>query len=126
MGRLLSLVIVLAIAGGGAYLFLHQAQNATGNGNPASAVDLVGVRRDLLNIAQAERSYQTSHSGLASISELHTSGELNIDHDNRGPYNYSVESTSSGFRVTATYTGPENAGVAKSISVDETMHFSQE
>lgn len=126
MGRLFGFVVLLAVVGTGAYLYMRQAQSVTGNGSPASVADLVGVRRDLLNIARAERSYQATHSSFASISELHTSGELNIDHDNRGPYNYAVESTSSGFRVTATYAGPENAGVPKVISVDETMHVSEE
>lgn len=126
MGRLFSLIVVLAIVGGGAYVFLHQAQSATGNGSPASAADLVAVKRDLMNIARAERSYQAMHSNYTSIEELHSSGELSISSTTRGPYTYSVDTTASGFRVTATYTGPEDPGMPKSISIDETMHISQE
>src|SRR5258708_7236901 len=126
MGRLFSLLIVLAIAGGGAYMFLHQAQTASGGGNPASTIDLVAIKRDLMNIARAERNYQALHTSFASISELHSSGELSVGQDGRGPYSYSIDTTSSGFRVTATYAGPENTSVPRTISVDETMHVSQE
>jgi len=127
MGRLFSLIIVLAIAGGGAWMFMHQAQTAGGGaGSPASTADLVGVKRDLMNIARAERSYQAMHTTFGSIADLHSSGELTIDQAGRGPYAYALDSTPTGFRVTATYTGPEGANVPRTISIDETMHISQE
>jgi hypothetical protein len=126
MGRIFSLLAVLIIAAGGAYMFMHQAQSVSGGGTPASTVDMVAIKRDLMNIARAERSYQALHSTYGSISELHSSGELSIDHDSRGPYNYSIDTTPSGFHVTATYSGPENLNLPRTITVDETMHVSQE
>ncbi|HWZ44227.1 MAG TPA: hypothetical protein VNW97_12175 [Candidatus Saccharimonadales bacterium] len=126
MGRLFSLLIVLAITGAGAYMFMHQAQTASGSTNPASTIDMVAIKRDLMNIARAERNYQVLHASFASISDLHSSGDLSAGQDSRGPYNYSIDTTASGFHVIATYAGPENTSIPRTISVDETMHFSQE
>ena len=128
MGRILGFVALLAVVGIGAYVFMRQAQGVTGNnGNPGNTVEMLAVERDIMNVARAERNYVATHGNCVAFSELHSSGELSIDSANRGPYTYSVDCGSGGgFHALATYTGPDRSPLPKSISVDETMHMSQQ
>jgi len=89
-------------------------------------VDLIGVRNDLLAIAQAERSHQAAQGNYVSIEALRSQGDLSMTRDNRGPYNYSAEVSDSAFRIVATYSGPESSGMPKTLSIDQTMQVSQQ
>jgi hypothetical protein len=128
MGRLFSFVTLIIVVAIGAYIYMRQTQNVMtgGTSNPTATVDLMGVRNDLLAMAQAERSHNALHGGYASLDELRQQGELSMNRDNRGPYKYSAEISDSGFRVVATYSGPENSGMPKTMSVDQSMQVSQE
>lgn len=128
MGRFLGLVAFVVIAAAGLYIYMHQAQSATieGAGSPQGTVDVVAVRRDLMSIAQAERTHNSLNSSYGSLEELRSSGDLTMGSDRRGPYTYSVEVTHSGFLATATYSGPASAAAAKTIRIDQDMHFSQD
>ncbi len=128
MGRILGFVALLAVVGIGAYVFMRQAQGVTGNnGNPGNTVEMLAVERDIMNVARAERNYVATHGSCVAFSELHSSGELSIDSPGRGPYTYSVDCGSGGsYHALATYTGPDGSPLPKSISVDETMHMSQQ
>lgn len=128
MGRSFGLVAVLIIAAAGGYIYMRQARSATidGAASPQGTIDLVGVRHDLMSIARAERMHNSLHGSYGSLDELRSAGDLTMGHDNRGPYNYSVEIGGDGFRATATYSGPESMAAAKIISLDQDMHFSQE
>jgi hypothetical protein len=128
MGRafgFLTLIIVVAV---GAYIYMRQTRSVTapGSGSPTSTVDLMGVKSDLLAIAQAERSHAALQSGYVSIETLRSQGELAMQRDNRGPYNYSAEIGDSGFRIVATWSGPEGVGMPKTISIDQTMQITQQ
>ena|SRR5580765_3720632 len=128
MGRafgFLSLIVVVAV---GAYIYMRQTQGAmtAGTSNPTATVDLIGVRNDLLAIAQAERSHAASQGAFVSIEALRSQGELTMERNNRGPYNYAAEVSDSSFRIVATYSGPENSGMPKTISIDQTMQISQQ
>jgi hypothetical protein len=79
---------------------LTQSQ-AAGAGTPTQTINVVGVKNDLLAIAQAERTYQVEHSSVASLDELVSSGAMSMKKSGRDGYTYDVESTSDGFRVTA-------------------------
>ena len=97
-----------------------------GTKSPTATVDLIGVRNDLLAIAQAERSHATLHGGFVSIDELRSQGELSMQRESRGPYTYSAETGDTSFRIIATYSGPENSGLPKTLSIDQTMEVSQQ
>jgi hypothetical protein len=128
MGRAFGFVTLIIVVAVGAYIYMRQAQSLTtpGNGSPASTVDLMGVRNDLLAIAQAERSHAALQGGYASIETLRSQGELAMQRDSRGPYAYSAEIGDSSFRIIATYSGPRSAGAPRTISIDQTMQISQE
>jgi hypothetical protein len=129
MGRafgFLTLIIVVAV---GAYIYMRQTQGTmtAGTSNPTATVDLIGVKNDLLAIAQAERSHAALQGGgYVSIDVLRSQGELTMERNNRGPYHYSTEVSDSSFRVVATYAGAENSGMPQTISIDQTMQVSQQ
>ena len=128
MGRAFGFVTLIIVVAGGAYIYMRQTQSvmSPGAGSPTSTVDLMGVRSDLLAIAQAERSHAALQGSYVSIATLRSQGELAMQRDNRGPYNYSAEISDSGFRIVATYSGPESAGVPKTLSIDQTMQMTQQ
>ncbi len=128
MRRLFGLLSAGIVIGLASYIYMNQAQNAMVHGasNPAGTVDSVGVRHDLMAIARAERTYNATRGSYVSLDQLRSSGEVSIGSTGRGPYSYSVEVSSSGFRAIATYSGPESAAASRTISIDQDMHFSEE
>ena len=79
---------------------LTQSQ-AAGAATPEQTIDVVGVKNDLLAIAQAERAYQVEHGSVGSLDELVSSGAMSMTKPGRGGYTYGVEPAGEGFRVTA-------------------------
>jgi hypothetical protein len=57
---------------------------------PTQAISLTGVRMDLNQIAQAERSYYAANAKCASLEELSTSGTMNLARTERDGYTYEV------------------------------------
>jgi len=127
MGRAFSFISLIIVVAVGAYIYMRQTQAVTsgGSNNPRATVDLIGVRNDLIAIAQAERSHNALHSGYVSIEELRSQGELVMSRDSRGPYSYSAEISDAGFRVVATYSGDDPA-LPHTLSVDQTMQINQQ
>jgi|SRR5262249_38259122 len=121
----LTLVAVIAV---GAYIYVRQTQNVmtAGTTNPTSTVDLIGVKNDLLAIAKAERAYSATNGKFVSIDELRSQGALVMLRERRGPYTYSAEVSDTDFRIVATYSGPENSGMPKTLSIDQSMQISQQ
>ena len=124
----IGLIIVVAI---GAVIYMKQVQSASpsaaeGGGNPRSTIDIAGVKNDLLAIAQAERAHQATQGKYASLDELVAAGELTMNRTHRGPWTYSTETSDTGFKVTATYSGPAQPGAPTKFYVDETMQVSSE
>jgi hypothetical protein len=121
----LGLVIVLGV---GLYLYSKQAQSssqAAGVNDPKTAVNVTGVRSDLMTIAQAERGYFALEGKYASLDELISSKSLTIQRE-RPPYTYDIETGSTGFRVIATRHGDEASGAPAQMSVNENMEFRTE
>ena len=61
VGILVVLVISLL-----AYKYYFAKAQSDGAGTPAQTINIVGVKNDLLALAQAERGYQAEHGGFAS------------------------------------------------------------
>src|SRR5579864_2460148 len=125
MGRLFSFIGLLVVAGAGMYIYAHQAEGssaATGTNNPKAAINITGVRSDLMTIAQAERGYFALEGKYASLDQLISSRSLTISRE-RPPYSYEVETSASGFRVIATRSGNADPGTPSQLSVDDSMQF---
>ena len=121
MGRglgFISLILALAV---GAYLYSNQLSNVTpGGAGQANAIDVTSVRMDLIAIAQAERTYFATNGKYATLDELLANGDTQITRNRRPNYTYSAETSNTGFRVIADYSGPD-PNATQRISVDETL-----
>jgi hypothetical protein len=85
-----------------AYLFYLKKMPSTDQGTaPTQAISLTGVRSDLLQIAQAERTYIATNGNCASLDELISSNSLSVPRTGRDGYLYSVECSGGEFTATA-------------------------
>lgn len=120
MGRAFGFISILVVLAAGMYIYMTQLKQATavgGGATPAGAVNITGVKSDLLSIASAERGYYASQGKYATLDELISGNYVTIKGE-RPPFTYSIEPTSAGFRVVATRSGQ---GSPSQISIDETM-----
>jgi hypothetical protein len=122
MGRILGFAGVLMSAAIVFYLYTKQAESVAhlGGGTTVQAAEVMtGVRGDLLSIANAERSFNATEGHYGSLEDL-VSGHFMPPKGDRPPYSYDIQTTSSGFRVTATRSGPGSPG---QLWIDDTMEI---
>jgi hypothetical protein len=125
MGRMfgfLSVIIVMAI---GMYIYSKQIRSTSaeaGASTPQGAINITGVKTDLMTIASAERRYFATEGKYASLDDLISTNYIVVARQ-RPPYSYAVELSSAGFQVVATRSGENLAGTPKQLSVDENMEF---
>lgn len=118
-GNLLGLLVVALIAML-TYKFYFSQSQSSGTGTPAQTIDVVGVKSDLLSIAQAERVYQAEHGSYASLSELISSGTMTMKRSERDGYTYGAETSVDGFRVIARCPAATRPGCTN-YAVDQNM-----
>jgi hypothetical protein len=117
---LIGLLAVLVVSGFIYKYYFAQTQSA-GAGTPAQTIDVVGVKNDLLGIAQAERNYQVQHDSYASsVDELVSSGAMTLAKPGRDGYTYSIETSGETFRVIAHCPSATSPGCTN-YSVDQSM-----
>ncbi len=124
MGRILGFVGLLIALAVGFYLYTRQAQStssAIGAASPKAAIDVTGVRNDLLAFANAEKQQYALEGKYLSLEELRAKG-ISIPGDRRGAYTYSAEIGEASFRIVATSSGTE-AGAPRVISISENMQI---
>jgi hypothetical protein len=122
MGRILGFAGVLISAALVFYLYTKQAQSVAsiGGGTTIQAAEnMTGVKGDLLSIANAERVFNATEGHYGSIDDLVT-GHYMPPRGDRPPFSYDLQTTGSGFRVTATRSGP---GSPSQMWIDETMEI---
>jgi hypothetical protein len=116
LGGLVTLIVVLAV---GYYLYW----GPSGGGGAKSAVrqiDRVGLRSDLLALAQAERLHAASHGGYATLEELAASGAIPFDPHKRRGYRFeAILDTPGRFRIVARPVEKEGP----TLSIDETLQI---
>jgi hypothetical protein len=125
-------IMVTAAIGLGIYMYTLK-QAAPGPGMVVTQnISVVGVKNDLIAIAQAERMYYTQNGSYTDLSTLSSSGTMNITRTNRDGYTYSAAPSGNAFTVTATYTAPpvsNPAGVTPphfpTFTIDQTMEVHQ-
>ena len=118
-------LLVVALLAGVVYKYYFANLQSAGTATPTQTIDIVGVKNDLLGIAQAERAHLALHGSYASLDELTSSGELTMNRSGRNGYTYSVETGDQTFRAvahcpTATYPGCSNFAVDQSMEVRAT------
>src|ERR1700722_15846646 len=92
-------ILVTAVIGITFYMYTLK-QAAPGPGMVATqAIDVVGVKNDLVAIAQAERMYYTQNGSYADLSTLTTTGTMNLARTSRDGYTYSATPSGGSFTV---------------------------
>jgi hypothetical protein len=119
LGSLIGLLVVAVIAVL-TYKFYFSRAVSTGTATPTQVISVVGVKNDLVAIAQAERAYQAANGSYASLAELTSSGALTMTKQSRDGYMYDVETSSDGFRAIAHCPAATSPGCT-SYAVDQTM-----
>jgi hypothetical protein len=119
-------LLIVALLAALVYKYYFSSLQSAGTGTPAQTIDIVGVKNDLIGIAQAERAHQAQHGSYASLDELMSSGELTMRQTGRAGYTYSVETSDQTFRAiahcpTATFPGCSNYAVDQSMEVQATQ-----
>jgi hypothetical protein len=120
---ILGLVLTMAII---YYLYYSQFNRSESPIPPTEQLDIVGLRAELLSLAQAERYYLAANGRYATLDELRESGQVTVSRAERRGYAYeaSIEDGRH-FRITARPADPSrNDG--PSLSIDETMQISVE
>ena len=107
-------ILVVALIALLAYSFYFSKARSDGAGTPAQTINIVGVKNDLIALAQAE------HGGFASLDDLTSSGALAMQNRSRQGYTYEIENTSTGFRAVAHCPAATNPGCSDYF-VDQTM-----
>jgi hypothetical protein len=133
MRSVVSLLVVALIALGGYSYYLKTASPAAGKGQVVTqAISTTGVEMDLNAIAQAERMYFAQNGSYTSLDQLVSSSTMNISAGGRDGYTYRIDTSPTGFLVTATH--PDiPAGVIQgsaaihypAITVDQNMQIRQ-
>ena len=132
MTRTFSFIAVLLVAAAGMYIYMNQVKATSPAGiegataNPRSTIDLVGVKNDLLQFARAEQQHLAAEGKYLTIDEMRGAGDVGLPKDSRGPFQYSIDVSSSTFMVNATYTGVAIEGVPKVLHIGPEMTISAE
>ena len=102
LGNILGLLVVALIALLVYKFYFSSSQsNGTGAATPMQTIDVVGVKNDLLSIAQAERVYMAQHGAYASLDDLTSSGALTMTKSGRDGYTYEVQFSGTDFHAIA-------------------------
>jgi hypothetical protein len=121
MGRVFGFVGTVVTLAIGMYIYSLQVKTITpgagSSGNSAEVTTIVGVKNDLIAIANAERGYQASQGNYGSLDELISGNYVSIRGE-RPPYIYDIETSGNSFRVTATRT---TKGSPAQLSITESM-----
>ena len=111
----------------GVIYLIYKTQYAGGPGRagpPKQQIDVVGVKTDLLGLAQSQRLYLARFGAYATLDQLERDGFTSVRTGNRG---YSYEAEVEGgrhFRITARPYDPLKEGWP-TLSIDETMQINQ-
>ncbi len=123
MRALVALLVACALLFG-VYHYYFKKMPSTDEGTaPTQAISLIGVRSDLLQIAQAERGYIALNGQCASLELLTSSKSLAMSRPERDGYSYTIECSGGDFSVTARHS-PASAGSPiryPTLAIDQSM-----
>lgn len=122
LGSLVGLLIVAAIAGLIYKFYFSPGQQSSAISNPVQTIDVIGVKNDLLAIAQAERTYQAEHNSYGSLDDLVSSGAMTMKKSGRDGYTYEAEASTDSFRILARCPSATVPGCTN-YAIDQTMEI---
>jgi hypothetical protein len=121
--RYIGLLLALAAIGLGLYLYFKQMPSTDAGTAPTQAINLTGVRMDLLQIAQAERTHIAMNSECASLDDLISSHSVSMQRPEREGYAYTINCSATDFTVTARHApAPEGSPIRyPTLAVDQSL-----
>jgi len=119
---IVGLLIVAAISALIYKFYFTQGSQPAEIRNPVQTIDVVGVKNDLLGIAQAERMYQAEHNSYGSLDDLVSGGAMTLKRTGRDGYTYEAETSADSFRIIAHCPSATVPGCVN-YSVDQTMEI---
>jgi len=129
MGKLVGILVFVAVAFGIYYFALKKMPSTDSGTAPTQAIDLTGVRSDLLRIAQAERSNMALGSRCAGLDELISNGSLTMSRPERGGYTYEIRCNGDGgeFSVTARHAPAPGGSPIRypTLAIDQSMQVGE-
>lgn len=106
------------------YAYLQKSAMGGSVARPKETISLAGVRTDLMQIGQGERSYIALNGKCASMDELVSSNSLTMTTFERDGYSYSVDCSGTDFTATARHAEPPNGGPRYlTLSLDSTLQM---
>lgn len=128
MKGITSIIVVAGVLLGIYYYNLKRLPTTDAGTAATQAISLTGVRSDLLQIGQAERSYIALNGKCASLDELISSGSFTMVHSSRDGYTYQVAcSGGADYQVTAEHPpAPANSSIRyPKLALDSTMQIQE-
>lgn len=126
--RALAMVLVAAATLYGVYeVYLKKMPTTDAGTAPTQAISLTGVRSDMLQIAQAERSNVALNGKCSSIDELISSGAITMNKRERDGYTYQVNCSGSDFQIIAEHPpAAQGSGIRfPKLTMDATMQIQE-
>jgi hypothetical protein len=123
MRVLVAMLVCAGIAYGIYQYSLKQMPVSDAGTASTQAISLTGVRGDLLQIAQAERSYTALNDHCASMDELISSNSLTMQRPERDGYSYTVQCSGGDFTAIARHpAAPAGSPIRyPTLGIDQTM-----
>ena len=125
MRSIAALTIVAMLALGLYYGYFRRTRRSEQVVAPTQTINLTGIRGDLLQIGQAERSFISQHGRCTSLDELISASAVTVSAAGRDGYSYSIDCFGTDFSVVARHgpAGEESAGRYPTVAVDSTLQF---
>jgi hypothetical protein len=128
MKGFVGLLVALLIAGGIWYFYTKQMPTTDSGTAPTQAISLTGVRMDLMQMAQAERTYIASNGHCGSLGDLSGSGTMNLSRTERDGYSYEVKCADGGdFSIVARHApAPPDSPIRYPVlAIDQNLQVSE-
>ncbi len=118
-----SLLVGIGFLWGVYLLFLKKMPTAAEGTASTQAINISGVRMDLLQIAKAERISISVEGHCMSMDELLASGSMSLSRPERDGYTYSVECSGNDFTATAHHpAAPADSSIRyPNMAIDQSM-----
>ena len=121
------LLVAAAILFGVYQYYLKQLPTTDAGTAATQAISMTGVRSDLLQIAQAERSSTALNGKCSSLDELVSSGGMRMAKTERDGYTYRIDCTGTGFQVIAEHPpAPVGSSIRyPKLAIDSSMQIQE-
>jgi hypothetical protein len=127
MRALAGLLVAAGVLFGIYQYYLRQMPVTDAGTAPTQAISLTGVRGDLLQIAQAERSNVATNGNCVSLNDLIAAGALNMARRERDGYTYQVNCSGSDFQVVAQHLPAPSGSPIRypNLAIDSNMQVAE-